>query len=144
MVKHLPAIWVTWIQFLGWEDPLEKEMATHFSTLVGESHGRRSLVGYSPWGSRESDTTEQDHFQWLFKLKNTEFRHRSREGFPNRGKPMRRENPDRIGISRKFTVTGENRLRQAGVSTHSSLKGIWILFLSLGSHWRVLGLPRWR
>ena len=32
-VKHLPAIWETWVQSLGQEDPLEKEMATHSSTL---------------------------------------------------------------------------------------------------------------
>ena len=30
--------------------------------LPGESHGRRSLVGCSPWGCKESDTTEQLHF----------------------------------------------------------------------------------
>ena len=29
--------------------------------LPGESHGQRSLVGYSPWGRKESDTTEQLH-----------------------------------------------------------------------------------
>ena len=34
MVKHLPAKRETWVQFLGWEDPLEKEMATHSSTLA--------------------------------------------------------------------------------------------------------------
>ena len=34
MVKHLPAIWETWVQSLGQEDPLEKEMATHSSTLA--------------------------------------------------------------------------------------------------------------
>ena len=33
MVKNLPAIWKTWVQFLGGEDPLEKEMATHSRTL---------------------------------------------------------------------------------------------------------------
>ena len=33
-VKRLPAMQETWVQFLGWEDPLEKEMATHFSTLA--------------------------------------------------------------------------------------------------------------
>ena len=38
----------TWIQSQGREDPLEKEMATHSSILVGKSHGQRSLVGYSP------------------------------------------------------------------------------------------------
>ena len=33
LVKNLPAMWKTWIQFLGWEDPLEKEMATHAREL---------------------------------------------------------------------------------------------------------------
>ena len=36
----------------------EKEMATHPVFLPGESHGKRSLVGYSPWGCTESDMTE--------------------------------------------------------------------------------------
>ena len=39
--------------------PLEKEMATHSSILLGKSRGQRSLFGYSPWGHNESDTTEQ-------------------------------------------------------------------------------------
>ena len=34
--------------------------------LPGESHGRRSLVGYSPWGRKESDTTERLHFHFHF------------------------------------------------------------------------------
>ena len=42
----------TKVQSLGWEDPLEKELATY-------SHGQRNLVGYSPRGHTESDTTEQ-------------------------------------------------------------------------------------
>ena len=58
-VKNLPAMQETWVQSLGWEDPLEKEMATYSSILPGESHGQRSLVGYGPWSHRESDTTEQ-------------------------------------------------------------------------------------
>ena len=137
-VKCLPAMRETRVRSLGWEDPLEKEMATHSSTLAwkiswmeepgglqstgsqsghnysdlahkhacttfkgllwclsgkestcqckrlrfdpwvrkipwrrkwqptpvflpGESHGRRSLVGFSPWGRKESDTTERLH-----------------------------------------------------------------------------------
>ena len=32
--------------------------------LPGKSHGWRSLVGYSPWGHKESDTTEQFHFHF--------------------------------------------------------------------------------
>ena len=34
MVKHLPTTWEAWIRCLGWEDALEKEMATHCSTLA--------------------------------------------------------------------------------------------------------------
>ena len=61
-VKHLPTMQETQVQSLGWEDVLEKDMATHSSILAGKSHGRRSLVGYSPWGRKESDTTERLHF----------------------------------------------------------------------------------
>ena len=46
------------VQSLGWEDPLEKEMATHSGFLPGKFHGKRSLEGYSPWGPEESDMTE--------------------------------------------------------------------------------------
>ena len=58
MVKHLPTMRETQVRSLHWEDSLEKEMATHSVLLPGESHGRRRLVGYSPWGRKESDTTE--------------------------------------------------------------------------------------
>ena len=43
-------------QSLGWEDPLEKKLATPVF-LPGKSHGERSLVGYSPWGRKELDMT---------------------------------------------------------------------------------------
>ena len=59
MVKRLPTTRETWVQSLGWEDLLEKEMATAPVFLPGKSHGWRSLVGYSPWGRKESDTTER-------------------------------------------------------------------------------------
>ena len=58
MVKCLSTMQETWVRSLGWEDLLEKEMATHSSTLPGKSHGQRSLVGYSPWGHKELDTAE--------------------------------------------------------------------------------------
>ena len=60
MIKNLPAVRETWSQSLGWEDPLEEGMAAHSGILPGKSHGQRSLVGYSPWGRRELDTTERD------------------------------------------------------------------------------------
>ena len=105
MVKHLPAMQETWVQSLGWDDPLEEEMAIHSSTLdwkipwteepgglqsmgslrdrhdftftfmhwrrkwqptpvllPGKFHGQRNLVGYSPWGYKELDKTEQLHY----------------------------------------------------------------------------------
>ena len=40
----------------GWEDPLEKEMATHSSILAWKSHGQRRLVIYTPRGWKELDT----------------------------------------------------------------------------------------
>ena len=52
VVKNLPAMQETQVRSLGWEDPLEEEMATHFSNLAGKSHGQRNLVGYGPWGRR--------------------------------------------------------------------------------------------
>ena len=47
-----------WVRSLGQEDPLEEGTATHSSISVGEPPGQRSLVGYSPWGQKESDMTE--------------------------------------------------------------------------------------
>ena len=58
MEKNLPAMQETQLQSLGREDPLEKGMATHSSTLAWESHGQMSLVGCSPWGHKESDRTD--------------------------------------------------------------------------------------
>ena len=51
----------TWVQSLGWEDLLEKEMATHSSILAWKIP-QRSLVGYSPWGHKELCMTEGLHF----------------------------------------------------------------------------------
>ena len=48
-----------WVWSLGQEDPLEEEMATRSSILAWEMPEQRSLVGYSPWGCKELDTTEQ-------------------------------------------------------------------------------------
>ena len=60
MVKNLPAMWETWVQSLGWEDPLKKGMVTQSSCLAWripwtEKPGRL----YNLWGHKESDTTEQ-------------------------------------------------------------------------------------
>ena len=60
MVNNLSAMQETWVWSLDWKDPLEKGIATHFSILARESHGQRTLAGYSQRGHKELDTT-----QWL-------------------------------------------------------------------------------
>ena len=59
MVKDLPAVWETWVRSLGWDDPLGKEWQPIPVFLPGEFQGQRSLEGYSPWGHKELDRTEQ-------------------------------------------------------------------------------------
>ena len=58
-VKHLSAVQETQVPSLGLEDPCSRGMAATPVFLAGEFHGQRSLVGYSPWGRKESDTTDQ-------------------------------------------------------------------------------------
>ena len=48
VIKNPPAMQVTWVQFLEWEYPLEKEITPHSCILPGKSHGQRSLMGYGP------------------------------------------------------------------------------------------------
>ena len=50
MVKHLPTVWETWVQSLGQEDPLEKEMATQSSTLAWEIPWTEEPGGLQPMG----------------------------------------------------------------------------------------------
>ena len=61
MAKSLPAMQETQVRSLGWEDPLERKWQPTPVLLPGKFHGWRSLVGYSPWDRKESDTTEQLH-----------------------------------------------------------------------------------
>ena len=60
---------------LGWEDPLEKGIATHSSILSGESHGQRRLASYTVHGIAEFDTAEQ--------LTHSLFFSQSLRNFPN-------------------------------------------------------------
>ena len=57
-VKGLPAIQETWVQSLGQEYSLEKEMATHSSTLAWKIPWMEEPGRLSPWGPKKSDTTE--------------------------------------------------------------------------------------
>ena len=60
LVKNLPAIQETWVPSLGWEDPLEKGMATFSSRMAWRIHGQKGLAGYSTQHCKELKTT-----QWL-------------------------------------------------------------------------------
>ena len=59
MAKNLLERQETQVQSLGWEEPLGKRVATHSVFLPGEFKGQRSLVGHSPLGGKELDTTER-------------------------------------------------------------------------------------
>ena len=59
MVKNPPAMWETGVRSLGWEDPMEKKMATHANILAQEIPQTEEPGGiYSPQDHKESDTTE--------------------------------------------------------------------------------------
>ena len=59
IVKNLPAMRETWVQSLGWEDPLEEGMAIPSDILAWRIPMDRGVWrGYSPWGQVESDKTE--------------------------------------------------------------------------------------
>ena len=60
-VKCLSTMGETWVRSLGWGDALEKEMAIHSSTLAWRIPWTER-IGYSPWGRKESDTTERLSF----------------------------------------------------------------------------------
>ena len=57
-VKNLPAMQETQVRSMGWEDPLEKGMATHSSILAWRIPWTEEPGGYSPWGHKELDMTE--------------------------------------------------------------------------------------
>ena len=73
MINNLPAMQETWARCLDGKDILEKGMGTHSSILAWRiSRTEKHMAGYSSWGHKESDTTEQltlslhTSFLWLF------------------------------------------------------------------------------
>ena len=66
MVKHLPAMWETRVRFLGQEDPLEKEMATHSSTLAWTIPWTEEPDRLQSMESQRVEQTEQPHFHFHF------------------------------------------------------------------------------
>ena len=59
MVKSLPAMQLSQVPSMDQEGPLVGEWQPTPVFLPGRSHGQRSLLAYSPWGHKESDTTER-------------------------------------------------------------------------------------
>ena len=57
-LKRLPAMQETWVLSLGWEDPLEKEMATHSSILAWRIPWMEELGGLESTGRKQLDMTE--------------------------------------------------------------------------------------
>ena len=58
-VKRLPTLQETWVQSLGWADPLEKEMAAHSSILAWEIPWTEEPGGLQSMGLQRMDTTER-------------------------------------------------------------------------------------
>ena len=72
VVKNPPVRVGMRVPSLGQEDALKKEISTYSRTLVGKSHGQRSLVGYSPWGSQKTvgydlDTKQQQQSLCIYR-----------------------------------------------------------------------------
>ena len=68
MTKNLPAMRETWVRSLGWEDSLEKVMATHSSILAWRIPQIEVPGGYSPTDRKESDMSEQLFFLFLLTM----------------------------------------------------------------------------
>ena len=78
MVKRLSTMQETWVQALGWEDPWRRKWQSTPVLLPGKSQGQRSLVGYSPWGCKESDTC----LILIISISRSETFHKERRYFP--------------------------------------------------------------
>ena len=74
----------TWVPSLGWEDPLEEVMVTQYSCLEN-LHGQKSLVGYSAWGCKESDTAQHSKVLASSSTSQPHFSARNATNFSNEG-----------------------------------------------------------
>ena len=102
MVKHPPAVQETWIgkidPWIG-KIPWRRERQPTPVFLPAEFHGQRSLVGYCPWGHKESDTTKRltlrtlERYDGCSVLPNWERKLRRCVDSDRRGNKMARPNP---------------------------------------------------
>ena len=96
-------MWEIRVQSLGWEDPLEKGIATHSSILAGEFHGQRRLAGYTVHGVAKSQA-QLSNFHFLF-------------GFP--GGSVGKESACEVGDP--DSVPGSGRFFGTGNGNYSSI-----------------------
>ena len=98
-VKPLPAMWETWVQSLGREDPLEKEMATHSSTLAWKIPWTKEPGRLQSMGSQRvgHDRATSLHFtsREERKLNHIKFSMKTREGIKRVGRGEKR-NKDQV------------------------------------------------
>ena len=99
-------MWETWVRYLGQEDPLEKEMATHSSILAWRIPRTEEPGGLQSSGSqKESDTTERLHFHFHFLIT---------------GEAQMVKNLPAMQETRVQPLGWENPMEE-GVATHSSV-----------------------
>ena len=65
MVKNSPAMQETWVPFLGWENPLEKGMATRSSILAWKISWTEEPGGYIPWVAKSPTQLNDKHFHFF-------------------------------------------------------------------------------
>ena len=84
MVKHLPAMWKTWVRSQGWIDPLKKEMATHSSILAQKTPWTEEPGRLQSMGSQRVGYDERFHFPFTVYVMASTREHEAFEFFSNR------------------------------------------------------------
>ena len=123
MIKRLPTMRETWLRSLGQEELLEKEMAPHSSTLAWKIPWMESLVGYSPWGCEESNTTEWLYFHFNEDNGDLPQKIPCMYCYTQCPQPCSRPPPTHTSAGDSRTPTGKSRTVSCGVTASFS----WVL-----------------
>ena len=111
-------------------------MATTPVFLPGESHGQRSMAGYSPWYCKESDMTEATQHTLGIYLHLDLFWGFS--GGTSGKKKKKKQNPANAGGIRGVLALGQEDPLEKGMATHSSTLAWRILWREVTKHWTLL------
>ena len=136
-------MWETWVRSLGWEDSLEKEMATHSSTLALKIPWMEELgAGYYPWCYKESGMTEWLHFHFSLRVRQkgqgslrqgTTYVYNNKTS-KNKGYSQR----NRSIMESKLTLPGYNSPLSMSIPQSCGKRQWQLFFLSDGSLWECL------